>query len=69
MINEVAHATGRDMHAISDSYTPLTLAQRLSKMSRRPVKTMNVSHKEFDSLASHQRLTLRWDAWNQLVQQ
>ncbi|GMK58951.1 hypothetical protein CspeluHIS016_0603930 [Cutaneotrichosporon spelunceum] len=56
-----------DMHAISDKYTPASMAARLSRMTRRPVATNHVTRAEFDSLASHERLTLRWDAWNQLV--
>ncbi|CAK9787086.1 NAD(P)-binding protein [Cutaneotrichosporon oleaginosum] len=58
---------GNDMHAISDQATPLGMAARLSKLARRPVDTRHVTRAEFDSLESHERLTLRWDAWNQLV--
>jgi uncharacterized protein YbjT (DUF2867 family) len=58
---------GNDMHAISDTYTPLSMAARLSRMARRPVVTRHVTRADFDSLESHERLTLRWDAWNQLV--
>lgn len=55
------------MHAITDSFTPRALAAHLSKVSRRPVDTAHITRKEFDSLESHERLTLKWDAWNKLV--
>ncbi|BEI83711.1 hypothetical protein CcaverHIS002_0403150 [Cutaneotrichosporon cavernicola] len=58
---------GHDMHAISDKYTPVSMAARLNRMARRPVATNGVTKADFDSLESHERLTLRWDAWNQLV--
>lgn len=62
-----ADSAGKDMHAITESFTPQEMAARLSKMARRPVDTKHITRQEFDSLESHERLTLRWDAWNQLV--
>jgi hypothetical protein len=55
------------MHAIADVMSPMQIVARLSKLSRQPVDTMHPTREEFLSFESHDRLTLRWDAWAQLV--
>lgn len=61
------HCPPDDMHAIGEWLSPAELARKLNKISRLPVDTAHVTRAEFDSLEFHDRLTVRWDAWNQLM--
>lgn len=58
---------GEDVHAIGEWLTPLEIAKKIQKISKIPVDTAHVSLAEFASLETHERLTVRWDAWNQLI--
>lgn len=58
---------GEDVHAIGEWLTPTELAGKLARISKLPVDTAHVSRAAFASLETHERLTVRWDAWNQLI--
>lgn len=58
---------GEDVHAIGEWLTPLELARKIARVAKLPVDTAHVSRAEFASLETHERLTVRWDAWNQLI--
>lgn len=61
------YTPGEEVHAISEWLSPADIARRLSRLANAPVTTARVSREDFASLETHERLSVRWDAWNQLL--